>query len=365
MSYLYKIGITRIPRIGPITIKSLVAYCGGVQSIFYASAKTLLSVPGVNQAAVRAILDHRDEALRRAERELQLLEGTETRLFFYLDEHYPGRLRHQLDAPIMLYQRGPAPLDYGRGVAIIGTRKPSNQGISLCERLVDELQQYRVTVLSGLAYGIDISAHKQCLQSGISTIAVLAHGFDQIYPAVHRPIAQEIAATGALLTEYPAHVRAEKEFFPLRNRIVAGLCDALIVVETGKRGGSMITAKLANEYNKDVFAFPGRITDAKSAGCNILIKSHQASLLEGAQDLAYIMGWKAEDNREGQQQQLFVELSAEEKVIVDLLRHDTGISVDRLAHLSEKSNSELAALLLSLECKGKVRSLPGNRFIST
>lgn len=358
---LYKVAMTMIPMVGAITARNLISYCGGLEAVFRARKKELCYVPGVGEVLADQILNSR--ALEMAEQEIYVLEREGIRPIFYLDQDYPERLRPYMDSPLLLYYQGAQDLNALRMVAIIGTRKPSPYGIHICEELVENLQPYQVTTISGLAYGVDVCAHRKSLQLNIPTIGVLAHGLGQIYPASHRQIARRMLEGGGLLTEYPSHIGPKREHFPMRNRIVAGLCDALVVVETGKEGGSMITAQFANDYNKDVFAFPGRVKDPHALGGNYLIKSHRAALIEGAEDLAYIMGWEEETIAAGVQQQLFSELSSDEKLVVDLLRQNEGASIDKLTYESRMTGSCMAAVLLNLEFKGLIRSLPGKRYM--
>lgn len=358
---LYKVAMTMIPKVGAITARNLISYCGGLEAVFRARKKELCYVPGVGQALADQILN--SNALEMAEQEMYVLEKEGIRPIFYLDKDYPERLRPYTDSPLLLYYQGTQDLNALRMVAIIGTRKPNPYSIHICEELVEGLKPYQVTTISGLAYGVDVSAHRKSLQLKIPTIGVLAHGLSQIYPASHRQIASQMMRGGGLLTEYPSHISPKREHFPMRNRIVAGLCDALVVVETGKEGGSMITAQFANDYNKDVFAFPGRVKDPHAAGGNYLIKSHRAALIERAEDLAYIMGWEEESFTAGVQQQLFVELSSDEKLVVDLLHQNEGASIDKLTYESRMTGSCMAAILLNLEFKGLIRSLPGKRYM--
>ncbi|PHN07172.1 DNA-processing protein DprA [Flavilitoribacter nigricans] len=357
---LYKIGLTQIPNVGPVLARQLVAYCGSPQAVFEARRKELLQIPGIGVQTAAGVLNK--EALLAAERECRFVEQFDIRPLFYLDPAFPTRLKHLSDAPILLYYRGNADLNHPRTVAIVGTRQPSPQGIRSCEQLVEELRGYGVQIISGLAYGIDICAHRQCLEVGIPTIGVLGHGLGRIYPAQHRQIAEKMSMEGGLLTEFTSGTAPEREHFPMRNRIVAGLCDALVVVETARKGGSMITAYMANDYHRDVFAFPGRARDHNVQGCNLLIKSHRAALIEQAADIAYVMRWEEPDQSQPKQTQLFVELTEEEKLIVNLLQEHEGIDIDHLTFASQLKGSTLAGLLLNLEFKGMIKTLPGKRY---
>ncbi len=358
---LYHIAITRIPLVGAITARTLISYCGSAEAVFKAKKRELLKIPDIGERTVANICN--SDALAAAETELQFLEKNNIRSLFYLDDTYPSRLKHYQDSPVLLYYKGTANLNAPRIVSIVGTRKPTPQGLGLCEEIVEGLQRYDVLILSGLAFGIDAAAHKKCVELGIPTLGALGHGFDQLYPPQHRHLADKMVLNGGLLTEYPSHTKLDPRNFPMRNRIIAGLCDALIVIETGIKGGSMITAHMANEYNKDVFAIPGRVKDKQSQGCNHLIKTHKAALIESAADIAYVMRWQELDAQKQIQQQLFVELSEEEKIIVALLHQKEALGIDQLLLETRTSSSELANTLLNLEFKGVLRSLPGKRYV--
>lgn len=357
---LYKIAITRIPSVGSVTARNLISYCGSPRAVFDAGKPELLRIPGIGEHTARNVL--RKEALLEAETEIQFLEKHGIRPLFYMDSDYPVRLRHYPDCPILLYYRGNADLNADRVVAVVGTRRPTANGQAFCESLVEGLLPYKVLIVSGLAFGIDVTAHRHCLKTGVPTVGVLGHGLNRIYPPQHRAVAEQMTAGGGLLTEYPSHVKPDREHFPMRNRIIAGMCDALVVVETARRGGSMISAEIANSYNKDVFAVPGRIHDRQSMGCNHLIKIHKAALIESAEDIAYIMRWEEPTGAPPQQPSLFVELTEEEKIIVDLLEQKETAGIDELTYNSQMTSSTMASLLLSLEFKGLIKTLPGKRY---
>ncbi|MEL6863796.1 MAG: DNA-processing protein DprA [Bacteroidota bacterium] len=357
---LYKIAITRIEKVGVITAKNLVSYCGGARAVFESTKKALVKIPGIGPQIANSIL--RQQALIEAERELDFIESHQIQALFFLDEDYPKRLKQFHDCPIMLYYRGHADLNHPRVVAIVGTRKPSEYGKKVCRELIESLLPYQALVISGLAYGIDILAHRKCLEWEIPTVGVLGHGLQLVYPGAHRSTAQKMVAQGGLLTEFGSDQGPEREHFPMRNRIIAGLCDALVVVETGRKGGSMISAEMAYQYHKDVFAFPGRTIDQNSKGSNQLIKSHKAALIESGRDIAFVMRWEELDQQKTIQKQFFVDLAPEEQQIVNLLLEKKVASIDQLSGAFQLSASQLAALLLQLEFKGVLRSLPGQRY---
>ena len=359
--WLYKIAITLIPKVGPVTAKSLIGYCGGAEAVFSASKRELLAIPGVGPQIVASVRS--SNIMQKAEAEIKFIEKYGITPLFYLDQQYPGRLKHFNDAPVLLYYKGTADLNTSRTVAIVGTRKPSVQGLAICEELVAGLQPYDVTIISGLAFGIDAKAHRLRCMLTYLLLVYWGTAYDIFYPSQHRRMAERMMEKGGVLTEYISSTAPEREHFPMRNRIVAGLCDALIVVETARKGGSMITARIANSYNRDVFAVPGRVHDRMSEGCNLLIKSHRAALIDSAQDIAYVMRWEETTAGQGVQTRLFVELTEEEQRIIDLFANTEEVGIDQLTFESGMVNSTLATNLLNLEFKGVVRSLPGKRYV--
>ncbi|MEQ8703936.1 MAG: DNA-processing protein DprA [Phaeodactylibacter sp.] len=356
----YSVALTLIPKVGAVTARNLMSYCGGARAVFEATEKELKNIPGIGAQLAHNIRN--SDALFLAERELDFIEAHGIRVLFYTDPAYPQRLKHLPDSPPLLYYKGNADLNVRRTVAIVGTRRPSPQGVHLCEEIVENLLPYGVSIISGLAFGIDIAAHRACLAHSIPTIGCVAHGLQRIYPVQHTNAALEMIENGGLLSEYPSQTAPDRERFPMRNRIIAGLCDALIVVETQRQGGSMISAKMANDYHRDVFAVPGRIRDKSSEGCNLLIKSHRANLMEGVNDLAYVMRWEKSDAQNGVQRELFPDLDPKEEAVVELLKQQDLLPVDQISVSLQQNNSELAALLLGLEFKGIVRTLPGKRY---
>lgn len=358
---LYKVAITQIPMVGAVTARTLISYCGGVEAVFRAKKRELCKIPGVGDMIADYVV--RQDVLGHAEKELEFMEQHDIQPLFYLDKNYPARLKPFRDSPTMLYYKGSADLNAPRIVGIVGTRTPTHPGIAICEELVEGLRAYDVTIISGLAFGIDITAHRKCLETGTPTLAALGHGLDRIYPPQHRQTALRMIEKGGLLAEYPSRTKPDREHFPMRNRIIAGLSDAVVVVESGITGGSIITAKMAGNYNKDVFAVPGRLNDKMSMGCNHLIKTNQAHLLESAADLAYVMRWEESGKTRSMQPQLFIDMSDQEQIIVNLINERSEMSIDALTFEVGVHQSEMAALLLDLEFKGVIRSLPGKRYV--
>ena len=361
---LYKVALTKVPLVGAVTAKVLVSYCGGAREVFQSRKTELVRIPGIGDAIATNVLEK--TVLEEAEKEVDFLMKNNIRPLFYLHKDYPQRLRNLNDAPVMLYYSGTADLNGPRTVGIIGTRTPTPYGLSVCEEIVEGLAPYKPLIVSGLAYGIDVAAHKKSLDAGLETLAVLGHGLARIYPPQHKKVAVDMMRQGGIMTEFASHVGPERENFPMRNRIVAGICDAIIVVETANRGGSIITVQQANGYGRDVFAVPGRLKDKFSQGCNYLIKKNMAQLLESAEDVATLLRWSREDGSPSAnvaQGKLFDELTEPEKTVVDLLQANEEMGVDQLSYATAIGQSELAALLLNLEFKGIVRSLPGKRYV--
>lgn len=358
-----RIGLHLLPGIGPVLARQLVSYCGGIEGIFKKRRSQLERIPGIGPERAEAILQAK--VLRRAEEEVRYIRRHGIRTYCYLDADYPYRLKQCETAPILLFSRGNLRLNAPRMLAVVGTRKVTDYGRDLIARFTEGLQATGVTIVSGLAYGVDIVAHQEALRCGLPTLGVTAHGLDRLYPDVHLGVARRMEALGGILTEYATRTRPDRDNFPARNRIVAGLCDATLVVESAERGGALITAQFANEYNREVFAIPGRTTDAYSRGCHWLIREHLAQLVETPEQLIALMGWDTEADasktkRLAQQLPLFGELSEEERAVVDLLRV-AAEDLDALAFRLRMPVNRLSVLLLQMEFRGLVRLRPGNR----
>lgn len=357
---LYQIALTLVPNIGPVQAKILIDHFGDAESVFKASTKKLSSVENIGE--VRAASIKAFEDFEKAEEEIAFIEKYKIQPIFLTDQNYPQRLLKCYDPPTLLYYRGNADLNHAKIISIIGTRNNTDYGKQVTEKLVADLAEENVLILSGLAFGIDAIAHKSALQYNLPTVGVLAHGLDTIYPSHHKSLAKEMLQAGGLLTEFTKNTKPDKHNFPRRNRIVAGMADATIVVETAVKGGSMITAELALNYNRDVFAFPGKTTDSKSTGCNYLIKQKHAVLLTDAQQLAEMLGWQKKKAKPKSQKELFIELSTDERTIIDILREREIIHIDELFLKSGLSSSTIAASMLSLELQNVIISLPGKMY---
>ncbi|MDB5108975.1 MAG: protecting protein DprA [Mucilaginibacter sp.] len=363
MSLLHQVGLTFIKNIGPTLAKTLLAYFGDEEKVFNANEAKLLKVPGIGDKTIAQL--NFAEALGKAEEELKFIEKNAIDVLFYTDSAYPKRLKNCADSPVLLYSKGNADLNNYRVISIVGTRNATDYGKQLCRQLIEELEPYNVLVVSGLALGIDVAAHKECLKVNMPTVGVLGHGLDRIYPSQNRSVADRMLENGGLLSEYPSGTMPDRENFPQRNRIVAGLADATIVIEASVKGGALITAEIANGYNRDVFAFPGRVGDQFSEGCNFLIRNNKAALLTCVADLAYSLGWEKPDSLAPVTQQylLPIDLSADERAIFEIIQqHKMPLAIDDLTIKANMPMSQLAMNLLNMEMQGYIRSLPGKTY---
>ena len=360
----HQIALTQIPQIGDIVAKKLLAHFGSASDVLNASRKELEHIPDIGSVRADAIFQFRD--YRRADKEIDFLEKHDIQAVFYTSTDYPQRLRHCADSPVMLYYKGTTNLNAARIVSIVGTRAPGDYGKMMCAQLVEALTAHNVVIVSGMAYGIDIIAHKRAIQQHIPTIGVLAHGLDRIYPPQHKGTAMEMLNNGGLLTEFLSYTQPDKQHFPMRNRIVAGIADATIVVESGTQGGSMITADIANSYNRDVFAVPGRANDPHAAGCNELIRTNKAMLITGAADFLQAMGWDTDNSKSAArlnpQKELFITLNDAEQHIVTLFSGDVQKHIDELRRESHLPGSQVNSLVLKLEMLHVLKSLPGQKY---
>ena len=355
---IYKLALTLIPGVGSVNGKSLVAYCGGVKAVFMEKKRALLKIPGIGEQTINAIANH--NVFGRAEEELAFIEKNKIAPLFYLDKEYPIRLKQCHDSPLMLYYKGTSELNVPKVVAMVGTRKATEYGRDMCRKIIEGLVEQNVLIVSGLAYGIDTWSHKAALDNKLETIGVLGHGLDRIYPFANRALAEKMTESGGLLCEYMSNTMPDRENFPMRNRIIAGISDAVIVVEAGASGGALITAEIANSYNRDVFAVPGRIGDPHSEGCNKLIKINKAALIQSAKDISYLLNWHDEkETKKNVQRQLFLNLSPEEEQIVNLLKEKGDLEIDTLLLETMLMPAKAASVLLNLEFEGIIRCLPG------
>ncbi|MDQ8053685.1 MAG: DNA-processing protein DprA [Pedobacter sp.] len=357
MSLVHQIALTMMKGVGPMLAKQLLNQFGSAEAVFAAKRHQILQIEGIGVKIAQRILQN--NALEKAAAYLPFLKKHQIKILFYTDEGYPKRLRQCYDAPLILYYKGTIDLNHPKIISIVGTRNATAYGKLICRQLLEALSIEGVVVLSGLAYGIDATAHRESLNLGVPTIAVLGHGLDRIYPAAHRDLAQKMLQNGGLLTEFLPGTKPDRENFPKRNRIIAGLAVATIVVEASMKGGALITAEIANSYNRDVFAIPGRVTDEYAEGCNFLIKTNRAALINGAKDLIYNLGWDDERPKKNTAQiQLPLELSETAQKIVDQLAQQ-NLEIDQLVFQTQIPQSKLAMSLLTLEMQGIIIALPG------
>lgn len=357
---VYQIGLTLIDGIGDVNAKALLAYCGSAQEVFKQKKAHLLKIPGIGEILAKTVINSKS-VLQRAEEECSFIEKYKIQPLFFSDENYPSRLKYCSDSPVLLYYKGNANLNCEKIVGVVGTRRPSEYGRQKTMELVSELEQSGVLIISGLAYGVDVMAHKTALNYGLQTVGVLAHGLDRIYPQLHEKIAKKMLQQGGLLTDFMSGTNPDAVNFPKRNRIVAGLCDALVVIESKRTGGSLITATIANSYNKDVFAFPGRAGDLLAEGCNGLIKRNRAAMIENAEDLLDAMQWQTTAKKQEAVRQipLQINLNPEEKTIIDLFNTKPQLHIDELCQSSQLPVSKVSAILLQLEFSNLIKSKPG------
>lgn len=359
---LYQVALSLIPGVGNLLAKTLISYCGSAEAVFQTSAHKLGKIPGIGPKTLRNIL--KSNFLKEAERELKLAEEKGAYLLAYTDKAYPSRLKQVADAPNLLYYQGNILPDAPRIVAIVGTRQASPYGKQICEQIITDFKPYQPLIISGLAYGIDVAAHRAALRHALPTVGVMASGLDIIYPSAHKHTAREMLAQGGLLTENPFGTEPDAFKFPARNRIIAGMADVIIVIEAAEKGGALITADIACSYDREVFAVPGPLGSPQSAGCNQLIKFSKAQLFLSVSDLVEIMGWSPGKEDLAKTETFETKfLSEQEKQVVGLLKeYPTGLQIDELSWRSQLSLSQLASVLLNLEFQNIVRSLPGKKF---
>lgn len=356
---LYRIALTLIHGVGDTTAKKLVAYCHGAEAVFKEKKRTLDNIPGIGAATVASILN--PELFARAEQELEFITKNQISPLYYLDAEYPKRLKECEDGPILLYTKGNTNFNNPMVLSIVGSRMATHYGKKITEQVVEQLAPLNCLIVSGLAHGIDIAAHKAAMQHKLQTVGVVAHGLDMIYPAANRKYAHKMLEEGGWATDFMSGTFPDKMFFPRRNRIIAGLADATLVVEAAEKSGTLITAELAFGYQRDVMAVPGNVDSELSGGCNKLIRENKAALVTGATDIMNLLSWHLDDptKKRTVQPRLFVELTPEEEVIVKLLQTHGATPIDMVGLKAGLPASKCSSLLFTLEFKGVVRPLPG------
>ena len=363
---IYQVALSMLPLVGGALAKQLINYCGSAEAVFRSPVRHLQRIPGIGEKIISGIRNA-SGILDRAEKEIESCRKHGITILAYSDEAYPERLRQIYDAPVVLYYQGSVDLNHARMISIVGTRQATAYGREVVSQLLDEIRAYQPVIVSGLAYGIDISVHRTSLSLGLPTIGVMGSGMDIIYPAVHKKEAEAMKTEGGILTENPLGTKPDARKFPARNRIIAALCDATLVIEAAEKGGALITANLANDYDREVFAVPGNWGQAYSQGCNKLIREHKAHILSRPKDVVEMLNWDQEvgdvSAKELVPPKITIEIDSEEKTVVDALNEkNEAVLFDALSWHTQMPVNKLASVLLSLEFKGIVKSLPGKKY---
>jgi DNA processing protein len=356
----YLLALQQVEGVGDIVAKKLINHCGTATEVFKTKVSQLAAIDGIGSILLQKLKDK--TIFEKAEQELQFIQSNEINVAYFLDENYPERLKHCIDGPVLLFTSGNIDLKNKKTISIVGTRQITSYGMEFCRKLIEDLAPLDPVIISGFAYGVDIFAHQLAIEHDLQTIGVVAHGLNQIYPKTHKKYVAKVEENGGFMTEFWSSSNPEKENFVRRNRIVAGMSEATIVIESAERGGSLITANMANDYNRDVFAVPGRTTDKYSQGCNNLLKTQKANLLTSAADLVYILNWDIESKAKPVQKQLFVTLENDEQKVYDYLLKNGKELMDIIALRCDFPIYKISGMLLNMELKGVIRPLPGKLF---
>jgi DNA processing protein len=359
------LALQRVEGVGDIMAKKLLNQCGDAEHVFKSKTTQLATIDGIGKILLKNLKEK--IVFQEAEKELQYIQKNNITVSFFKEDCYPDRLKHCIDSPILLFSAGNINLKQKRIISIVGTRQVTAYGTDFCKKLIADLAPLEPIIVSGFAYGVDIIAHQAAMENNLQTIGVLAHGLNQIYPKTHKKYMHKMEENGGFMTDFWSNTNPDREHFIKRNRIVAGISEATIVVESADKGGSLITATMANDYNRDVFAVPGRVTDKFSQGCNNLIKTQRAHVMTSAADLIYILNWKLDSNAESVgkkaiQKQLFITLEPDEQCVFDYLQKNGKEQMDIIALDCNLPIFKLSSLLLNMELKGLVRPLPGKLF---
>lgn len=357
---LHVLALQRIDGVGDIMAKKLLSHFGSAEAVLTAKISQLTAIDGVGAVLLK---NFRDKSIfDKATTELEFIKSNHINVAYFQDENYPERLKHCIDGPLLLFTSGNINLQNRRIISIVGTRQITSYGTEFCRKLIEDLAPLDPIIVSGFAYGVDIVAHQLALEYNLQTIGVVAHGLNQIYPKTHKKYVAKVEENGGFMTEFWSSSNPDKENFVRRNRIVAGMSEATIVIESADRGGSLITANMANDYNRDVFAVPGRVTDKYSQGCNNLIKTQKANVLTSAADLIYILNWDIQKDAKPVQKQLFVTLDDDEQKVYDYLLKTGKELMDIIALRCDFPIYKISGMLLNMELKGVIRPLPGKLF---
>lgn len=356
----YLLALLKIDGVGDIMARKLLNSCGDAESVFKTKSTKLAGIEGVGSMLLKNLKDK--TVFEKAEAEISFIKSNNINCSFYLDDKYPERLKHCFDAPVLIFTAGNIDFSSKKIISIVGTRQVTSYGTEFCRKLIEDLVPLNPIIVSGFAYGVDIVAHQAAMDFGLQTIGVLAHGLNQIYPKTHKKYMARMEENGGFITEFWSNAAPDKEKFVRRNRIVAGMSEATIVIESADKGGSLITANMANEYNRDVFAVPGRVTDKYSQGCNNLIKTQKANVLTGVADLIYMLNWDIENKSPGIQKQLFIDMDSDEQLVYDFLLKNGKELLDSIALKCNFPIFKMSGILLNMELKGLIRPLPGKLF---
>ena len=356
----YLLALQRIEGVGDIMAKKLLTHLGSAEAIFKAKASQLAGIDGIGSVLLKNLKDK--TVFEKASNELEFIKANDINVAYFQDENYPERLKQCIDGPLLLFTSGNIDLKNRRIISIVGTRQITSYGTEFCRKLIEDLAALNPIIVSGFAYGVDIVAHQMAMEYDLQTIGVIAHGLNQIYPKTHKKYVAKVEQNGGFITEFWSSSNPDKENFVKRNRIVAGMSEATIVIESADRGGSLITANMANDYNRDVFAVPGRVSDKYSQGCNNLIKTQKANLLTSAADLVYILNWDIQKDSKPVQKQLFVTLDDDEQKVYDYLLKTGKELMDIIALRCDFPIYKISGMLLNMELKGVIRPLPGKLF---
>jgi DNA processing protein len=358
---LNTLALLKIEGVGDIVAKKLINHCGSAEAVFKAKKSQLKAIEGVGEIMYNNLRN--TEVFKVAGQELKFVKDNGIKPFFYLEKEYPERLKHCIDGPVVLFTSGDINLEGRKTISIVGTRQMTSYGADFCRRLIEDLSPLDPVIISGFAYGVDIHAHTVAMDNNLKTIGVVAHGLNQVYPKMHKKYVSKMEENGGFITEFWSTSNPDRENFVKRNRIVAGLSEATIIIESADKGGSLITANIANDYNRDVFAVPGRVTDKYSMGCNNLIKQQKANVLTDAADLIYMLNWQLEEKKQKPvQKQLFISLENDEQRVYDYLQKNGKELMDIIALQCEMPIYKISSLLLNMELKGVIRPLPGKMF---
>jgi DNA processing protein len=356
----YLLALQKVEGVGDIVAKKLLTFCGNAEAVFKSKSSQLSAIDGVGSVLTRKLKDK--SVFERATAEMKFISDNNIQPLFFLDEKYPDKLKHCIDGPILLFSSGTFDLQNQKIISIVGTRQVTSYGVEFCKKLISDLAPLNPIIVSGFAYGVDIIAHQAAMEENLQTIGVVAHGLNQIYPGTHKKYVAKMEKNGGFMTEFWSSSNPDKENFVRRNRIVAGMSEATIVIESAEKGGSLITANCAIDYNRDVFAVPGRVSDKYSQGCNNLIKTQKANVLTSAADLIYMLNWDIEKKSKAVQKQLFVELNQDEQKVYDYLQKSGKEVMDLIAIKCGFPIFKISGILLNMELKGVIRPLPGKLF---